>query len=125
MRSLVSNHWPAAIWSLIVAFLLLSPGGSDGPTPEWLQWLSDHGSDKVVHALLFFIQASVLARSLRRVGSSAGSWTPVALAALYGLVLEVAQMGIAGRGWEVTDVAANTAGALLWRWVQRVPDERS
>jgi len=99
-----------------VAYLLLAPG-SDTPSPEWLVRFAELGGDKLVHGVLFFVQAAAVAWTMRGAGPSR-HWTAAVTAALYGLVLEFGQLGVEGRGWDVADVVANAAGAGLWAVLQ-------
>lgn len=111
MGGRLTSWTPVASWSLFVAVLLLAPGGLGGGGVSWLSRVAAAGGDKVVHAALFFIQAAVVSRLLVRPG---GRWLAAALAAGYGLLLELLQLSIPGRGLEAADVVANSAGAFGW-----------
>lgn len=109
------THWPLIAWSLLVAFLLLAPGGDAPSGPVWLERFEAAGGDKLVHGLLFLAQAALLARSGRRFGEGGGrGWLAAGVALAYGAVLEFAQDSIPGRGFEVADLAADAVGAFLW-----------
>ena len=95
-----------------MAALLLAPGGLESDGPEWLSELAAAGVDKLVHAGLFFVQSYCISRALR--GRAGGAWSAAVLAAGYGFALELLQLAIPGRGWEVGDLAANAIGAFLW-----------
>jgi VanZ family protein len=124
VRRFLESHLPTVLWSALVAVLLLSPGDLDTPAPAWLEWFEDHGGDKLVHAGLFFVQAACLGRTLRGWSSDrhAGAWWAALASFLYGTALEVAQLAIGSRSFEVADVAADAAGAVLWplaAWLHR------
>ena len=111
MGGRLTSWMPVAIWSLFVAVLLLAPGGLGGGGVSWLSRVAAAGGDKVVHAALFFIHAALASRLLARPD---GRWLAAAFAIGYGLLLELLQQGIPGRGLEAADVVANSAGALGW-----------
>lgn len=103
-----------ALWALLVAALLWTPG-SDGPS-RWpltdrLAALAEAGGDKVVHALLFAVQAWLLCRA--RPGGARWRAACFALAAGYGALTEAGQLLVAGRDAGLPDALANTAGAAL------------
>jgi len=82
-------------------------------------------SDKQVHAALYAGLAAVTLRAL-----SGGSWRRVTIgaslgaalmASAYGVLDEWHQLLVPGRSFEILDMAADTAGALLasgtlWTW---------
>ncbi|MCZ6508218.1 MAG: VanZ family protein, partial [Acidobacteria bacterium] len=120
VRAFLSSHLPTLLWSVVVAILLLAPGDFDSEAPVWLDRLMELGGDKLIHAALFFVQAIVVGRTLRRsVPAAPALWLAALVAALYGLALELAQRGIAGRGLEAADIVANTVGAVAWPLVAR------
>ncbi len=100
-------HLPTLLWAVLIAVGLLMPESElarVGPLPEW--------APSTAHLFLFLVLAFLLYRSLR-----AALWRRPALAALlltvlYGLVLELAQIGIAGRAFEWRDLAVNGLGSL-------------
>jgi VanZ family protein len=101
---------------VLVAVLLLAPGDLHTPAPAWLEWFAAHGGDKAIHAGLFFVQAACLGRTLRAANDGRPGmerWAALG-AAIYGVVLEVAQLGIGGRSFELGDVAADAVGAAAW-----------
>lgn len=112
-RPKLSSLLPAILWAAFVAAVLLAPGGLTPSDLGWADWLAQHGGDKLVHLVLFFGQAFWLSRVFER-GSEGTRWNSAVLAAVYGGVLECAQLAVPGRGFEVADLAANTLGAFLW-----------
>lgn len=100
------------LWALLVAVALLLPGDAMPERLPWLEWLSGW-ADKLGHFTLFAVLAGLLWRSLgERRRQARPVALAVALAALYGLALELAQLRIAGRSLETLDLAANLIGAL-------------
>ena len=101
-------------WTLCTAVLLLAPGGAASGT-DWLFWVESHGGDKIIHALLLFVEAVLVAKSAAlRVSrrSSVAIGTLVAL--LFGAGLEFSQLGIPGRTATWGDLLANAVGAMLF-----------
>ena len=115
MRPKHRSPLPAVVWAALVAAALLSPSDLTPGGSAWGRWLAEHGGDKAVHGALFFGQALWLARAL---GSGTGSarprWLAAGLSALYGALLELLQLAVPGRAFEVGDLLANAAGALLY-----------
>lgn len=115
MYSKLLSQLAAILWAAFVAAALLAPGDVSAPDLEWALWLAEHGGDKLIHMMLFLGQAFWLSSALAgREGRATPLWRAAALSALYGLALETAQLAVPGRGFEVADLVANTAGALLW-----------
>src|SRR5688572_6476016 len=91
MTPLFRFHLPALLWTAALAVLLLVPG-PQGPAGDW-GWLRvpDY-SDKALHVLLFGISAWLFHRSLAaRRPFRRALLAAVALAVLYGAVLEAFQ----------------------------------
>ena len=101
------NHWwmvSAALWAVLSAGLLLTPGRGLPPTIIL--------PDKAAHFALFLVQAWLVLMALRtRHARRSLLWTAVATTAYAG-VLEVAQLWVPGRSWELMDLMAGAAGAL-------------
>ena len=110
------NHWwmvSAALWAVLSAGLLLTPGRGLPPTISV--------SDKAAHFALFLVQAWLLLMALQTHRARRPLlWAAVATVAYAGL-LELAQLWAPGRSWELMDLVAGAAGALaavvigLWR----------
>jgi len=118
----LASHLPTLLWSALVALLLLTSGDLGAPVRPWLASLGVPGADKVIHGGLFFVEAVCLWRSLRAagVGPGAASWGAALGAAVFGLVLEVAQLAVEGRFLETGDLVANAIGAALWPVARRL-----
>lgn len=102
------RYLPALIWSLVVAALLVAPGDTM-PEPGSWEWL-----DKPVHALLFAIHSSLLARCLAPPMTARGALASAAVAsACYALLLEAVQVWVPGRSWEWWDLGAGIAGIAV------------
>jgi VanZ family protein len=99
----------------LIAFLLLIPSTSELSAPDWLDRFAAAGGDKLIHGLLFLVQAALLERTWRRrLDGAWGVWLAVLVALLYGLALESLQEMVPGRGWEWDDLVADGLGAAAW-----------
>lgn len=105
-----------SLWALVVALVLLLPGGALPGRPGWLPiellpWLDD-----AVHAALFGVLAWLAWPPVesRRLRSGAGLL--LLGCGAYALLLELAQVPIPTRGFELSDLVAGVlgAGAGLW-----------
>ena len=97
------------IWLITVLVLSTYP---DAMIPD----IGIEFSDLVVHFILYFVTGALFFVVFRESRFSALNRAPalvaVALAALYGFGMEVAQYYIPGRSYCLADTAANTLGAL-------------
>jgi VanZ family protein len=111
-RELLTAHLPAVVWLIALTGALAAPSNlADLPT-WWPEILHFHALDKVVHALLFFVAAVLLARSFRCFDRLPHPVLAALLAAaLYGGLTEVGQHLFTDRDGEVGDAVADAAGA--------------
>lgn len=100
------RHLPALTWSLVLLVLFTAPG-EDLPDPGLWDWL-----DKPLHGLAFAVHCALLARSLAGPGERALAM-PMVLSGLYGLLLELVQIGIPGRSWDWWDLLADFIGIAV------------
>lgn len=116
MKKRLWIHGPAVLWTLLVTFALLFPRRpGETPRPPRLPPVVMEVRDLSAHVVLFLGMAYVLHRSFRSVEGLARPLRVAVLSAfLYGGVMEVAQMGVAGRGAQLVDVVSNGAGAVLY-----------
>lgn len=92
-------------WLLIVLVLSVYPFGSTG-APEF--------TDKVLHFIIYAITAALFFTVFRdRWPLLTALYASAALAAGYGLLMEVLQIFVDGRGFSVGDIIANALGATL------------
>ncbi|MCL4409430.1 VanZ family protein [Aliidiomarina haloalkalitolerans] len=100
--------------SISVLFLIQSP-----PTPQTMRF--EH-ADKIAHFGLFFILAGSLHLAFRpRV------WVGLLLLLVYGIVIEVVQHYVPGRGADPWDLVADMVGALTFyalRLAVKIPRRR-
>lgn len=91
--------WPA----LLALTLFIASGQSEVATPGWTNL------DKLLHALVFGLLATLVARTQppRRY------WIGIVAASAYGLLDELRQSTTPGRVVELGDWVADTAGAIL------------
>lgn len=90
----------------MIGIVSLLPGPDLPPLPPY------PGADKVAHVAFYLPLGFLLARSLR----SPGNLTLVILAlliGLYGYSLEVGQLYVPGRSYDLLDALANLAGGAL------------
>ena len=80
------------------------------PLPEWLQpWI-----DKLIHFGLFLVLALLVGRCSDDSRGPLG--TPrmaFAVTMLYVVFLEIAQLWVPGRSWELLDIVSGLSGVLL------------
>lgn len=121
MRRALITSVPALLWLAGVSVALLVPVPADLPLVVQAipPWLERHG-DKVVHAALFFVAAWLLARWFRRLGRVRRPLVAaLAVATLWGVGLELAQLRVPSRDGSVGDGLADLAGAALAVAVRR------
>lgn len=106
----------------LVTFLLLAalclPGDridGDGGLP----FEPPPGSDKVVHAGLFFVETRFLRRAFHALGFTSPLFLALGGAMLLAVATEVAQMGIPGRDGSGYDLLADALGAGLYAGILR------
>ena len=100
----------AGAWGLFVAVLLLLPGEAIPAAPWWLPRSFDGWLDCLAHALLFFGQAWLVLRAAGA-GTSKRTTTALLIAVLaYALLLELAQIPVPGRSFQVVDMAFAAIG---------------
>jgi VanZ family protein len=115
MRRALTTFVPALVWLAGVSVALLVP--FPGELPMVVQaippWLERHG-DKAIHAALFFVAAWLLARWFRRLPRVRRPLVAaVAVATLWGVGLELAQLRVPSRDGSLGDGLADLAGAAL------------
>ena len=114
MRTFLTRHLPAIVWTVVVGVVLAVPGGTFAPitrrVPGWAQgWV-----DKGVHALLFLVLAALLLNSARAIVAIHRPVAAVLAATItYALLLELLQTQVSGRGLDPMDFAAGGVGALV------------
>jgi VanZ family protein len=110
------GHW---LWAVAVCVtVFIASGQSHVASPGIINF------DKVAHALVFGLIATLVGRSFSR---SAWIWAAIFITSIYGAADEVRQSFTAGRSVEVADWVADTAGAALavalyqlWPWYRRL-----
>lgn len=111
-------YWPALLWTLIILYLTLSPG-RDIPRISFLEKIANF--DKVVHATLFFGFVLLWGVAIIR---HQGAFRPSTLlmitliAISAGIAIEFVQLWWKAihRDFEIGDIVADAAGALLGAW---------
>jgi VanZ family protein len=70
------------------------------------------------HLVSFGVFGWLLGRSMGVLGVGRATLVTILFASLYGAVLELGQIPIPGRGFQVLDLVTNTFGAALGAWLQ-------
>jgi VanZ family protein len=102
--------WPL-LWGCIIIVLSLMPGGT-GP----MKMFGIPHFDKVGHFGMYAIWAFLLYGALARLGQAGAKRVgiPVLLISVIGILLECGQYWFAeGRSFELADMVANCAGAIM------------
>lgn len=102
-------------WLLIILLLTLTPGDALPQTNLWAELLN---VDKVVHFIIFGILTLLMIIGFTKQYTFATLRKYAVAAALavsigYGIVIELIQIAIPGRGLELMDMVANTIGCML------------
>jgi VanZ family protein len=94
-------------WLIIVLIISVIPIPETGINSEL-------HLDKVVHFLLYGITAILFYKVLRLGLKQGYIFFPIALASLYGLLLEVVQHFVSYRSFSLADIIANILGAMVF-----------
>ena len=106
--------------TVLLLVVLWTPGDRIPATDsQW--WTPPPGSDKLVHAGLFFVEVHFLYRALRWSPAFAGLLYPTAFAAALAVFTEVGQRMIPERSEDPKDLLANFVGIALFLLVQALP----
>lgn len=102
-------------WLLLVLLLTLTPGENMPQTSLWEDLLS---FDKVAHFFIFgvlvFLMIIGLSKQYRyQFLRSKAVQVSLAIGIAYGIIIEIIQLFIPGRGFEVADIIANTIGCFM------------
>jgi VanZ family protein len=114
LRTFLTHHLPAVVWTVVVGVLLALPGGTFGSitrrVPDW----AESWADKGIHALLFLVLAALLLHSVRAIVAIRRPVAAVLVGTLiYALLLELLQTQVSGRGLDPLDFVAGGVGALV------------
>jgi VanZ family protein len=102
------------VWAVIILFLTLTPGEEMPLTAVWDFLNFDKAAHFVVFAVLSFMLIVGFTKQYTYLNIRFNA-TKIALAAcfIYGLLIELGQSLIPGRGVEYGDILANSIGALI------------
>lgn len=111
-----AGHW---LWAVaLCTTVFIASGQSQVAAPPIVD------IDKIAHALVFGLIASLVGRSFSR---RAWIWAAIFITSAYGVADEVRQSFTAGRSVELADWIADTTGAALavtlyqlWPWYRRL-----
>ena len=101
-------HLPAILWMALTAVSLWSPSSS---VPEI--GVESSITDPVAHLLLFGVLGALVERSRALWRRPPPAALAVAAAIGWGALLELGQLWVPGRGWQLGDVLLNAVGAVL------------
>lgn len=114
MRNLIKYNPGAIVWSALILIVLLLP--TDG-----IESASVAGLDKLIHAAMFAMLCYLCItgrvkrhRFSRRKLSVARNCLLFTIA--FGIFTELLQLALGYRGFDLLDIAADCAGALLGYW---------
>mgnify|MGYP001306595942 CR=1 FL=1 len=104
----------AALWTVILCFLMLSPGSGTVADDVSRAFGGTEFSDALGHTALAFVQTFLLARALATPARTRRAlWIASALTLLLLFSLEIAQVWIPDRGASLLDASANAIGVGL------------
>jgi len=86
----------------------------------WLFGMSSYWMDIIGHLVCFGVMGWLAGRSIEAHDVPSAMVVAIAVSVLYGALLELGQIPIHGRGFEVLDVMTNTLGATIGAWIQAV-----
>lgn len=115
--------WPAMAWSLVILIATLIPGKTI-PKVGFFQ------IDKVVHFFIFGVLMFLSCYALKKTYEYTGRplrYTRIALiySLALGVIIELIQQYVPGRGPSVADVVANSIGVALGYGIFRLLQKRS
>lgn len=107
------DHRNTLLTAALVCLALFSPGDTMPPLDGGLPWIVTLLADKVVHAVLFFVQTAMLARSMRHGRCRWPRATTAGMVLMFAAATELVQGVVPGRQASVADLAADTVGLAL------------
>lgn len=115
--------WPAIVWSLVILIATLIPGKTI-PKVGFFQ------IDKVVHFFIFGVLMFLSCYALKKTYEYTGRpLRYIRIALIYslalGVIIELIQQYVPGRGPSVADVVANSIGVALGYGIFRLLQKRS
>lgn len=120
---LIRYTWPAIVWSLVILIATLIPGKAI-PKVGFFQ------IDKVVHFFIFGVLMFLSCYALKKTYQYTGKPLRfIRIALIYslalGIIIELIQQYVPGRGPSVADVVANSIGVALGYGIFRLLQKRS
>jgi VanZ family protein len=111
----LKSLWPVVLWAIAILGLHVIPSRHIPEPPDW-----SISEDKLVH---FFLFAGLSFLMLRYKHLKLGKWdggmilTAIILASLYGLAMEMVQLAIPGRKFDLVDLVADILGVLAGNFI--------
>jgi len=102
---------PAWMWALVILILTLTPGKFMPQVDYW----SIMSLDKYVHMGIFFVQVLLILRGAKalKILTVRNYFIYALIGTVYGALIECIQQFIPLRSFDVNDMVANMAGALI------------
>lgn len=104
-------HWPALIWGVILAVLMLLPQDAFPDSKLFSYDKLAHISVFAIFSLLVLIGFQLKSKNKEDITKHRGRSLTICL--VYGLILEILQRFVPGRMSDIYDLLANFTGALL------------
>jgi VanZ family protein len=119
VQKISRNRWTAVAWTLVIFLLMIIPGSK---IPHQGLFGIPH-LDKFVHIVIFGLFVWFWFHTTTRSGNQAPGkvlMTIVLVAIGYGTGMEFVQYFFTDRDFDLKDILADTAGAVLaWAWIGR------
>jgi VanZ family protein len=119
LQKISQNRWTAVAWTVVIFLLMIIPGSK---IPHQGLFGIPH-LDKFVHVVIFGLFVWFWFHALTRSGKQAPGkilMTIVLVAIGYGTAMEFVQYFFTDRDFDLRDILADAAGALLaWAWMGR------
>lgn len=109
------SYWPVVLWAVVIFGLHIMPSDRIPKPPEW-----SFSVDKLVH---FFLFAAMSFLMLRYKHLKLGRWDGMIIlsimiyASLYGVLMELIQLAVPGREFNLVDLVADILGALAGNYI--------
>lgn len=113
IKYLSKYHLFAISWGIFTTIVSLIPSDNIPLPKKWNEW----DLDNFVHAFIFAVLTFLLIKGFKdsvkkNYFKKYDSLISIVISIIYGIILELIQIGIPGRGFEFTDIISNSIGSL-------------